>query len=80
MTWFWINIPLAAMFFIAMTAIPLWLTLRRPDTGPNAVATPARAPRTHAARRTASAHSPAEQVWLAEISDARVLELAGAAR
>ncbi|MGO8961218.1 MAG: hypothetical protein ACLQFR_28185 [Streptosporangiaceae bacterium] len=42
MNWLWINLPLAAVFFVAMTAIPLWLTFRRTDTGPNAVV-PARA-------------------------------------
>ncbi len=38
MSWLWINLPLAAVFFVAMTAIPLWLTFRRTDTGPKAVA------------------------------------------
>ncbi len=80
MNWFWINMPLAAMFFIAMTAIPLWLSFRRPDTGPNAVAATVPAPRSHAAARTAAAHSPAERVWVAQVSDARVRELAGATR
>jgi hypothetical protein len=39
MNWFWMNVPLMVVFFAAMTGIPLWLTLRRPDTGPVAVAT-----------------------------------------
>lgn len=35
MTWFWLNMPLAALFFLAWTLIPLWLVLRHPDTGPD---------------------------------------------
>ena len=31
MSWFWLNIPLAALFFLAATAIPLWLVIRHPD-------------------------------------------------
>jgi hypothetical protein len=31
MVWFWINIPLMAVFFLAMTGIPLWLVLKHPD-------------------------------------------------
>jgi hypothetical protein len=34
MYWFWMNVPLAAAFFAAWTAIPLWLVLKHPDTGP----------------------------------------------
>jgi len=29
--WFWINIPLMAVFFVAMTGIPLWLVFKHPD-------------------------------------------------
>jgi hypothetical protein len=32
--WLWLNIPLMAVFFLAMTGIPLWLVYRHPDTGP----------------------------------------------
>jgi hypothetical protein len=32
--WLWINIPLMAVFFLAMTGIPLWLVVRHPDRGP----------------------------------------------
>ena len=35
-SWFWLNIPLAAAFFLAWSGIPLWLVLRHPDTGPDA--------------------------------------------
>lgn len=34
MNWFWIDVPLMALFFAAWTGIPLGLSLRRPDTGP----------------------------------------------
>ncbi len=37
MNWLWISLPIMAAFFMAMTAVPLWLTFRRPDTGPHAV-------------------------------------------
>jgi hypothetical protein len=30
-SWFWINVPLMAVFFLATAGIPLWLVLRRPD-------------------------------------------------
>jgi hypothetical protein len=29
--WFWLNVPLMAVFFVAVAGIPLWLVLRRPD-------------------------------------------------
>ena len=34
MNWFWMNIPLMAVFFAAWVGIPMWLVLRHPDTGP----------------------------------------------
>jgi hypothetical protein len=33
-TWFWMNVPLASLFFLAWTLIPLWLVFKHPDTGP----------------------------------------------
>ncbi len=48
MSWFWLNIPLAAVFFLATTMIPLWLVIKHPDSRPE---TAVRAPR--AADRTA---------------------------
>ena len=27
MSWLWLNIPLAAVFFLATTMIPLWLVI-----------------------------------------------------
>ena len=38
MIWFWINIPLAALFFLAWTLIPLWMVFKHPDTGPGLAA------------------------------------------
>jgi Flp pilus assembly protein TadB len=32
--WLWINIPLMAAFFLAMTGIPLWLVFKHPDRRP----------------------------------------------
>ncbi len=34
MTWFWLNIPLGALFFLAISAIPLWMVIRHPDDRP----------------------------------------------
>ena len=34
MSWPWLNIPLMAVFFAAWTGIPIWLSIRHPDTGP----------------------------------------------
>jgi hypothetical protein len=31
--WLWLNIPLMAAFFAAMTGIPLWLVFKHPDNG-----------------------------------------------
>ncbi len=45
MNWLWLNIPLMAVFFLARTAIPLWLVRKHPDTGPAAARLQIRAPR-----------------------------------
>ncbi len=31
--WFWLNIPLGAVIFLAIVGIPLWLVIKHPDTG-----------------------------------------------
>ncbi len=36
MAWFWLNIPLAILFFLTWTLIPMWLVVKHPDTGPSA--------------------------------------------
>jgi hypothetical protein len=33
-TWFWLNIPPAVLFFLAWTLIPLRMVFRHPDTVP----------------------------------------------
>jgi hypothetical protein len=33
MIWFWLNMPLAAVFFAAWVAIPMWMVFKRPDRG-----------------------------------------------
>jgi hypothetical protein len=33
MSWFWLNIPLAGLIFLAMTLIPLWLVITHPEAG-----------------------------------------------
>jgi hypothetical protein len=43
--WFWLNMPLAAAFFVAWTGVPLWLLLKkRPDRVPAAQAPAAQTP------------------------------------
>jgi hypothetical protein len=32
-TWFWLNIPIGTVLFVAMVGIPLWLVIKHPDTG-----------------------------------------------
>jgi hypothetical protein len=36
MNWLLYNIPLMVLFFALWVGIPMWLVLRRPDTGPQA--------------------------------------------
>lgn len=43
-TWFWLNIPLAAVVFLAVAGIPLWMVLRHPDAGQEAAAPAGRPP------------------------------------
>lgn len=31
MSWFWMNIPLAAIIFSATAGIPLWMVIKYPD-------------------------------------------------
>jgi hypothetical protein len=39
MTWLLYNIPLMVLFFALWVGIPMWLVVRRPDTGPDAAQT-----------------------------------------
>ena len=41
-TWLAVNIVLSAMFFAAMVGIPLWMVIKRPDTGRDIATTTAR--------------------------------------
>jgi hypothetical protein len=34
MSWFWMNMPLAAVFFAAWCGIPLYMVLKHPTWGP----------------------------------------------
>jgi hypothetical protein len=34
MSWFWMNVPLAAVFFAACCGIPLYMVLTHPTWGP----------------------------------------------
>ena len=38
MTWFWLNMPLAAAFFSAWVGIPLWLVFKHSDRAAQPVA------------------------------------------
>jgi hypothetical protein len=40
MNWFWLNVPAMVVFFAAMAGIPLWLSVRHPDTGPVLLSAP----------------------------------------
>ncbi len=55
MTWIWMNMPLAALFFGLWVGIPLRMVLRRPDAGPDTAAAPAA--RTVPARRAERAEA-----------------------
>jgi hypothetical protein len=48
--WFWLNIPLGAVIFLAIVGIPLWLVIKHPDTGEEIAEAAAR----HRARRQAA--------------------------
>jgi hypothetical protein len=82
--WLWINIPLMAVFFLAMTGIPLWLVFKHPDRGPVLAqqsqalpdSVPARYAATHAqttplATIRLSAASGADEFALPQLAQAR---------
>ena len=62
MTWFWMNIPLAALFFLAWTLIPLWMVIRHPNAGPSIPARDAAPPSRAAAALTGSAPASGQSV------------------
>jgi hypothetical protein len=45
MDWFWLNMPLAAVFFGAWYGIPMWLISKRPGWGSAPLAVTGPAPR-----------------------------------
>ena len=47
-SWFWLNVPLMAVFFLATAGIPLWLVLKRPDRAPGEQQAELAAAREHA--------------------------------
>jgi ABC-type proline/glycine betaine transport system permease subunit len=57
-TWLTVNIVLSALFFAAMVGIPLWMVIKRPDTGEGIAETTARvqAIPLHAVSREEVAH------------------------
>ena len=60
MTWFWLNIPLAAALWAACTGIPLWLVFKHPDARPAATAASTLQPRpVRAAGQPAAGEVPA---------------------
>jgi hypothetical protein len=56
--WFWLNIPLAALFLTATAGIPIWMVIKHPDTAPDFSAAPQPA---EAGTRTRAAQVAAEQ-------------------
>jgi hypothetical protein len=42
-TYLWLNVPIAAVIFLAMSLIPLWMVIKHPDTGEEIEATVKRA-------------------------------------
>jgi hypothetical protein len=61
MNWFWLNMPLCAVFFLTTAGIPLWMVLRRPDTAPDG----------HAAAATEAIPQPREVTVLADRTPVR---------
>jgi hypothetical protein len=41
-TWLTVNIILSALYFAAWVGIPMWMVIKRPDTGHEVAATAAR--------------------------------------
>jgi len=61
MYWFWLNMPLAAAFFVAWVGIPMWLVFKRPGWGarPAVAYAPAHA---HQATSTEPQTAPVERL------------------
>jgi hypothetical protein len=84
--WLWINIPLMAVFFLAMTGIPLWLVFKHPDGREPAPAHQGRALPASVAVRYAATHAQTAPIRPVRLSPAAsddefaLPELAGARR
>jgi hypothetical protein len=72
--WLWVNLSFGTLFVLAIVGIPLWMVLRRPDTGPGTAAMPAARP-AHALAREATAHA-----WQAARWQSRAAGVAGSRR
>lgn len=80
MNWFWMNVPLAAVFFAAWAGIPLWMVIRHRHWGPEP-ASPFGNPELEAvlvsvqgeAVQSTEPHVPAVLVWDAHLLDSQVL-------
>ena len=72
MNWFWLNIPLGAVFFLAIAGIPLWMVIRHPDHRPTAIGKDARAQAgtVTVAGMTARPAAPAEIRGRRDLADA----------
>jgi hypothetical protein len=75
MNWFWLNIPVGAVFFLAMAGIPLWMVIRHPDYRPAAADAAGQGARAQAGAVTVAGTTGPAAV-AAEICDQR--ELVGA--
>jgi len=67
-SWVWLNIPLMAVFFLAIAGIPLWLVFRHPDTAPAA------------ARGVAAGQQPVLAAAAVTVRETQAREFAGAGR
>jgi len=66
MSWFWISVPLAAVFFLATAGIPMWLVLRRPEAREPAVVRATRVPPETVAGRYAASRADTAPRWRAD--------------
>ena len=70
MNWFWLNIPLMALFFLATAGIPLWLVIRHPDRRPTQER-PVQAAADRLATAYATSRARTEPITTIELSGAR---------
>lgn len=75
MNWFWLNIPLGAVFFIAMAGIPFWMVITHPDRSPASAGATGKGTRAQTGN-VAVAGIPDRPIGPAQICDQR--ELVGA--